>query len=63
MTGPLASVTRAAQRRETAHATYLAAILRARAQGYTLDAIGHAAGVTRQAIHEMIRRHEREDRP
>lgn len=58
MTDPLATVTERARAREDAIREYLAAILHARDAGHTLARIGAAAGVTRQAVHEMIQRHE-----
>ena len=54
----LSAVLRAAQARERAREHFRAAIVEARRDGHTLQAIADAAGVTRQAISEQLPRED-----
>jgi len=56
VTRKLTTVARTAQRRTKADQAYLAAILDAR-DTHSLAEIGRAAGVTRQAVAQLVNRH------
>ena len=51
----LTLVGKAARRRKDADRAYREAIAAARQEGHTLEAIGEAAGVTRQGIDYLLR--------
>jgi len=53
---PLARVKRAAAARRRAEHEYRAALLAARAAGYSLAQVGEAAGITRQGVRKLTMR-------
>ena len=61
----ISAVRRISKQRSRVHASYVAAILRAREKGLTYAAIANAAGTTSQAVQEIVRRHYKkpESRP
>lgn len=52
----LATVERARKRRTDADGAYIAAVLAARDNGCSVASIARAAGVTRQAVGQLLRR-------
>jgi DNA-directed RNA polymerase specialized sigma24 family protein len=56
MTDPLQEVRRAAQARQRASHRYAAAVLEAVRAGWSFAAVAESAGVSRQAVRQLVRR-------
>jgi predicted transcriptional regulator len=56
---PLEAVAEAAEQRRQASHEYLAALVQARQAGHSLQAIAEQAGVTKQAVRQIVERGEK----